>query len=342
MSPVPEVVLRLAAGRSIVPGLAQRDRWGDLCHRRRRRVRQGWVRRTASSSPADEAQRLAWLGSVRPGAGRTRLRCRARWHGVAAHLSGLAGTSAVLGEWLMQSGQSVVPELGRALRSVPRPWCRWRRARGPGQRPSGWPPRGSRAARARRRVPTEDLVVCHGDACNPNFILDANGASLGYVDLGLTGVADRWADLAPALLSLGWNYGPGWEPAFLDGYGIDLDAGQAVVLHPALGGRVVAPAWVQLDQRAVGQRLGTAQGQLLAQFGQRRVVVGPGGSPRLGWRRPPHRAHAGRRPSRRSCAGDGAARCGRSRGRRSPPTAPGRPGCHSVRPARTPPAGRCR
>ena len=73
-------------------------------------------------------------------------------------------------------------------------------------------------------VPPEDLVVCHGDACNPNFILDADGASLGYVDLGLCGVADRWADLAPALISLGWNYGPGWEPAFLAGYGIDLDA----------------------------------------------------------------------------------------------------------------------
>jgi kanamycin kinase len=69
-----------------------------------------------------------------------------------------------------------------------------------------------------------DAVVCHGDACNPNFLLDQTGHCVGYVDLGRLGVGDRWADLAPALLSLGWNFGEGWEPAFLDGYGIERDA----------------------------------------------------------------------------------------------------------------------
>jgi kanamycin kinase len=114
-----------------------------------------------------------------------------------------------------------VPELGRALRTfhdrVPVTGCPWTwsvterlAAKGP-------------AAAELGAVPEEDLVVCHGDACNPNFILDEAGAGLGYVDLGQCGVADRWADLAPALLSLGWNYGPGWEPAFLAGYGIELD-----------------------------------------------------------------------------------------------------------------------
>jgi kanamycin kinase len=34
---------------------------------------------------------------------------------------------------------------------------------------------------------------------------------------------DRWADLAPALQSLGWNYGPGWEPSFLRAYGAEPD-----------------------------------------------------------------------------------------------------------------------
>ena len=36
-------------------------------------------------------------------------------------------------------------------------------------------------------------------------------------------MADLWADLAPALLSLGWNFGPGLEPLLLAGYDIDLD-----------------------------------------------------------------------------------------------------------------------
>lgn len=71
-----------------------------------------------------------------------------------------------------------------------------------------------------------DPVVCHGDACNPNFLLDEAGHCVGYVDLGRLGVGDRWADLAPALLSLGWDFGEGWEPAFLDAYGVERDAGK--------------------------------------------------------------------------------------------------------------------
>ncbi|MGJ6979192.1 phosphotransferase [Aestuariimicrobium soli] len=72
-------------------------------------------------------------------------------------------------------------------------------------------------------------VVCHGDACNPNFLFDGDGTFTGYVDLGFVGVADRWADLAPAILSLGWNFGEDADlhahrrDLFLDGYGIALD-----------------------------------------------------------------------------------------------------------------------
>jgi len=65
-----------------------------------------------------------------------------------------------------------------------------------------------------------DPVVCHGDPCAPNTVLSpATGAFVGLVDLGDLGVADRWADLAIASWSLGWNYGPGWEPLFFDTYG---------------------------------------------------------------------------------------------------------------------------
>ena len=67
---------------------------------------------------------------------------------------------------------------------------------------------------------SHDLVVCHGDPCSPNTIIDNAGNFVGLVDLGDLGVADRWADLAIASWSLNWNYGPGWEDLFFQVYGI--------------------------------------------------------------------------------------------------------------------------
>jgi kanamycin kinase len=73
-------------------------------------------------------------------------------------------------------------------------------------------------------VPDVDrLVVCHGDACAPNTLLDERGWT-GHVDLGALGVADRWADLAVATWSTTWNYGPGWERPLLEAYGVAPDA----------------------------------------------------------------------------------------------------------------------
>jgi kanamycin kinase len=69
----------------------------------------------------------------------------------------------------------------------------------------------------------EDLVVCHGDACAPNTLIGAGGRWSGHVDLGSLGIADRWADLAIATWSAGWNYGPGWEGLLLDAYGVEPD-----------------------------------------------------------------------------------------------------------------------
>ncbi len=69
-----------------------------------------------------------------------------------------------------------------------------------------------------------DLVVCHGDPCSPNTLVDpATGRFVGLVDLGELGVSDRWADLAVASWSLNWNFGPGWEPVFFEEYGIAPD-----------------------------------------------------------------------------------------------------------------------
>jgi kanamycin kinase len=136
--------------------------------------------------------------------------------------SGIRGTSAVLGAWRHRPSD-VVPELGRALRRfhdrVPVDGCAWDYsiAYRLGRKPGTTPPDAG-------EWPELDPVVCHGDACNPNFLLDASGRCVGYVDLGKLGVGDRWADLAPALLSLGWNYGEGWQDVFLAGYGIERDA----------------------------------------------------------------------------------------------------------------------
>ncbi|HTJ69693.1 MAG TPA: aminoglycoside 3'-phosphotransferase [Actinospica sp.] len=72
--------------------------------------------------------------------------------------------------------------------------------------------------------PVDKLVVCHGDACSPNTLLDENGDWCAHVDLDTLGVADRWADLAVATWATEWNYGPGWTEPLLDAYGIEPDA----------------------------------------------------------------------------------------------------------------------
>ncbi|HEY9474148.1 MAG TPA: APH(3') family aminoglycoside O-phosphotransferase [Mycobacteriales bacterium] len=53
------------------------------------------------------------------------------------------------------------------------------------------------------RPDTEDLVVCHGDFCLPNVLLDPETLTVtGMVDTGRLGVADRHADLALVTRSL--------------------------------------------------------------------------------------------------------------------------------------------
>ena len=79
-------------------------------------------------------------------------------------------------------------------------------------------------ALVRQPPPTDQLVVCHGDACAPNTLVADDGTCSGHVDLGALGVADRWADLAIATWSTEWNYGPGWEATLLEAYGIEPDS----------------------------------------------------------------------------------------------------------------------
>lgn len=70
---------------------------------------------------------------------------------------------------------------------------------------------------------TDLLVVCHGDACAPNTLLDDDGRPVAHVDLAALGIADRWADIAVTAMSTEWNYGPGWQDALVTAYGLTPD-----------------------------------------------------------------------------------------------------------------------
>jgi aminoglycoside 3'-phosphotransferase-2 len=66
--------------------------------------------------------------------------------------------------------------------------------------------------------PCEDLVVAHGDASLPNFMLD-RGLFAGFVDCGRLGRSDRYQDLAICCNSIEANLGSAWIAPFLQAYG---------------------------------------------------------------------------------------------------------------------------
>lgn len=74
-----------------------------------------------------------------------------------------------------------------------------------------------------------DLVVCHGDACLPNFLADPVTFEItGMVDVGRLGVADRHLDLALAARSIADQdlnpaYGRAAVDAMLTAYGRTAD-----------------------------------------------------------------------------------------------------------------------
>lgn len=154
----------------------------------------------------------------------------------------LAGTSAVAPGWIADP-RTAVTGLGRGLRALhdalpvaacPFDWSAEARIEDANRRsgqlnPAEWPPEfaGLTTAQALERVadppPVDRPVVCHGDACAPNTLLNDDGSPAGHVDLGDLGVGDRWADLAVATWSTEWNYGAGWTDLLLDAYGVRRD-----------------------------------------------------------------------------------------------------------------------
>ncbi|MCM3657122.1 aminoglycoside 3'-phosphotransferase [Agromyces mediolanus] len=217
----PSSVLRLAAGRRTTP--LWRNEAGGLTFRIEgdgpRVVK--WNPAGSGESLADEAERLRWL------AGR-----------VPAPQVLDAGTDAS-GEWLLTTAipaRSAVDERwlaepAVAVRAIAE-GLRRLHALDPDGCPYDWgvEHRLELLRRDGRRVPGElldapsaDLVVCHGDPCAPNTLLGDDGSFAAIVDAARIGVADRWADLAVASMSLDWNYGPGWQPAFFRAYGVTPD-----------------------------------------------------------------------------------------------------------------------
>jgi kanamycin kinase len=75
----------------------------------------------------------------------------------------------------------------------------------------------------RTRPESEEPVVCHGDYCTPNVLLDPDFEPVGFVDLAELGVADPWWDLAAATWSIGWNLGEEWSQRFMVAYGVEPD-----------------------------------------------------------------------------------------------------------------------
>jgi kanamycin kinase len=201
-----------------------------------------WVPVGSGIDLSREAERLVWAAQWTPVP--RLLDQGADAHGSWIVSAGLDGDSAVSDRWKADPA-AAVDAIGRGLRHLhealpvatcPYSWSTGDRIAGAVHRAASGQldPRKWHTDHQHLEVdealelvaeapPVDRLVVCHGDACVPNTLLDHDGLCIGHVDLGSLGVADRWADLAIATWSTRWNYGPGWEQRLVDAYGIKGD-----------------------------------------------------------------------------------------------------------------------
>lgn len=219
--PIPDRVRELAAGAGLVP--VWRNGLGGHTYRSDddRYIKHG--PRNPETTMAGEAERLRWARpyAVVPEVLETGHDATSEWLVTRA----LPGLSAVDPRWVAEPAVAVAA-VGAGLRALhdalPVGACPFDRT--VPARLAKAVARGIRVPDALGSAPPVDvLVVCHGDACCPNTLLDDRGAPLAHVDLGALGVADRWADIAVAAMSTEWNYGPGWEDALLAAYGVEPD-----------------------------------------------------------------------------------------------------------------------
>ncbi len=241
---VPETVRGIAAGDAIEA--VWRNQLGGLTFRVAAGTRRDrYVKWVAHGTPeidlAGEAARLKWIDGR--AAVPAVLDCGADDDGAWLVTAAIAATSAVDPRWAAQPATAAAA-IGTGLRrlhdGLPVEECpfRWdvesrlgrvkeRIASGDG--PADWFPEHRRLTirealeRLGDRPPVDVLVVCHGDACAPNTLIDDGGHFVANVDFGHLGVADRWADLAVAAWSTEWNYGPGYETVVYDAYGVSID-----------------------------------------------------------------------------------------------------------------------
>ncbi len=182
-----------------------------------------WGPRNLEFTLRDEAERMAWVERwirvprvLDQGEDSTH-----EWLVTAA----IDGFSAVDPRWASEPA-TAVRAVGEGLRAlheaVPVAGCPWEWS--VPSRIANAERRGIEVPAAFRDAPQIDrLVVAHGDACMPNTLIDADGRWTAHVDLALLGTADRWADIAVASMSTEWNYGPGWEDALIEAYGVEPD-----------------------------------------------------------------------------------------------------------------------
>ncbi|NVB84874.1 MAG: aminoglycoside 3'-phosphotransferase [Kofleriaceae bacterium] len=243
MEPVPARVIAIAAGRPAK--LVWTNELGGTTYELGAATNRSFVKWSARGSSINlerERERLTWASAfvVVP---------RVLEHGDDETGSwlvteALSGTNAVDPRWLAAPAVAV-GAIGAGLRAFhdalpvaacPFSWSMDDRIADIRERaarcaidPSRWHPDHRRLTLDRalellaEPPPIDRLVVCHGDTCAPNTLLDDAGRFAGHVDLGALGVADRWADLAIATWSTQWNYGPGWETALLAAYGVTPD-----------------------------------------------------------------------------------------------------------------------
>jgi kanamycin kinase len=242
-SVTPRIVSELAAGRTTVP--VWHNEIGGVTYQIGVGETREFLKWTPPASGVDlgrEIERLAWAGEhiVVPRV----LRQGADDEGTWFLTAGLPGTSAVDERW-KRDPATAVRAIGAGLRALhdalpvarcPFDWSAEDRVARTNVRAAAGTIDRSKWHESHQHLsvergleliadipPVDKLVVCHGDACAPNTLLDDTGAWCAHLDLGTLGVADRWADLAVATWSTEWNYGPGWTEPLLAAYGVEPD-----------------------------------------------------------------------------------------------------------------------